>query len=143
MGRRQAEDAVKKMRGKLMFAKAVALRALLTVKHAHVGQCTNLIHKVANVCHEEWTATGCVYTLDLSTLQVAMMKPTNGDYSVTFIDEDGQAPPSAADSAMNSSQRSKQKKRDKKKKKNKDRQQAQAQSQTNENKKKKKKGKGK
>eukprot|EP01084_Bolivina_argentea_P101473 181919_1 len=56
--RRQAEDAVKKMRGKLMFAKAVTMQALLTIKHSNVGQCTNIIHKLAKVVHEEWTGTG-------------------------------------------------------------------------------------
>merc|ERR1719242_31175 len=94
--RRMAEDAVKKMRGKLMFAKAVSLQAKLTIKHAHVGQCNNLIHKVANVVHEEWTGVGCVFTVELSkadmnSLQVALMKPTNGDYEITFLDDSGNA----------------------------------------------------
>merc|ERR1712083_1094657 len=96
------------------------------------GQCTNLIHKVANVIHEEWTATGCVYTLelskaDLNSLQVALMKPTNGDYEIAFLDEDGQQQGAEdAAPAMNASQRNKQKKRDAKKKKKKDKAQAQA-----------------
>jgi len=94
--RRQSEDAVKKMRGKLMFAKAVALRATLTIKHSHVGQCNNLIHKVANVIKEEWTGTGCIFTVELSkadmnSLQVALMKPTNGDYEMTFLNENEQS----------------------------------------------------
>eukprot|EP01084_Bolivina_argentea_P050161 92236_1 len=81
------------MRGKIMFAKAVAIRAQVTIKHAHVGQCNNIMHKLANVIHEEWTATGgCIFTVemskaDLNSLQNALMKPTNGDYEMQFLDE--------------------------------------------------------
>ena len=56
------------------------------------------------------TATGCVYTLelskaDLNSLQMALMKPTNGDYEISFLDEDGQQAASAdAAPAMNASQ---------------------------------------
>merc|ERR1712217_749458 len=91
---RQGEDAVKKMIGKLMFAKAVAITAKLTIKHEHTGKCTNLIRKMANVLQDEWTGTGCVYTLELSkaelgALQTALMKPTGGDYNFQILDEDG------------------------------------------------------
>ena len=60
----------------------------------HTGSCTNLIHKLANVIHEEWTGTGCEYTVemskaDMNQLQTALMKPTNGDYNIAFMDEDG------------------------------------------------------
>jgi len=92
--KRQGEEAVKKMRGKLMFAKAVAITAKLTIKHEHTGKCTNLIRQMANVLQDEWTGTGCVYTLELSkadfnALQAALMKPTNGDYNFQILDEDG------------------------------------------------------
>merc|ERR1712228_55519 len=123
--RRMAEDALKKMRGKLMFAKAVSMRAKLTIKHQHVGQCTNLIHKVATVIHEEWTGTGCVFTVELSkadmnSLQVALMKPTNGDYEITFLDDSGNAVGAASDcdnDSKNKKGKKGKKKKDKKKKK--------------------------
>eukprot|EP01084_Bolivina_argentea_P005304 10026_1 len=115
--RRQAEAAVAKMRGKIMFAKAVAIRAQVTIKHAQVGQCNNIIHKLANVLHEEWSATGCIFTVemsnaDLNLLKNALMKPTNGDYEMQFLDENEAI----------SSQNDEEKDKDKKKKKKKDQQ---------------------
>mmetsp|Transcript_53470 Transcript_53470/g.85444 ORF Transcript_53470/g.85444 Transcript_53470/m.85444 type:complete len:307 (+) Transcript_53470:66-986(+) len=94
--RRQAEDAVTKMRGKLMFAKAVALRAKLTIKHQYVGNAMNIVQQIATVQHEEWTGDGCIFTIELSkadmnALTVALAKPTNGDYDMTFLDEKEQA----------------------------------------------------
>eukprot|EP01084_Bolivina_argentea_P163557 284516_1 len=121
--RRQAEDAVKKMRGKLMFAKAVALRAKLTIKASHYGQCTNLIHKIANVMKEEWMETGCEFTLELSnadinTLTAALMKPTNGDYQIVFLDENEHTVGAPTDDTGKKTKgKHKKKKKDRKKKK--------------------------
>lgn len=99
---------------------------LYTVKHSYVGQCTNLIHKVANVIKEDWTGEGCVFTLELSkadvnTLTVALAKPTNGDYNMTFLDENEQKVGSANDddSSKHGKKGKKKKKKDKKDKKNK------------------------
>merc|ERR1712154_154584 len=146
--RRQSEDAVKKMRGKLMFAKAVALRATLTIKHSHVGQCNNLIHKVANVIKEEWTGTGCIFTVELSkadmnSLQVALMKPTNGDYEMTFLDDSGNAVGAQSDDNDDGKNKKGKKKKGKKDKKKKQKQKQQnkpeEKSNDNDNKKDKKK----
>jgi len=88
----QAEECVTKLQGKLMFSKSVQMQARLTIKKEHVGQCKNIIHKIANVVHEEWTADGCVFDLeltkpDLDQLTSALYKPTNGDYNFQFGDE--------------------------------------------------------
>merc|ERR1712130_895002 len=125
--------AVKKMRGKLMFAKAVSLQAKLTIKHAHVGQCNNLIHKVANVVHEEWTGIGCIFTVELSkadmnSLQVALMKPTNGDYEITFLDDSGNSV-----GADNENDNDSKNKKGKKKKKDKNKKKKQSKQQQNDN----------
>eukprot|EP00486_Rosalina_sp_Unknown_P001088 CAMPEP_0201574190 /NCGR_PEP_ID=MMETSP0190_2-20130828/18510_1 /ASSEMBLY_ACC=CAM_ASM_000263 /TAXON_ID=37353 /ORGANISM="Rosalina sp." /LENGTH=305 /DNA_ID=CAMNT_0048002091 /DNA_START=24 /DNA_END=944 /DNA_ORIENTATION=- len=148
--KRQAEDAVKKMRGKLMFAKAVSLRAKLTIKHAYVGQCTNLVHKIANVIKEDWTGEGCVFTLELSkadinTLTVALAKPTNGDYNMTFLDENELSVGSQNDdsSDKHGKGKKKKKKRDKKNKKQKYVQEAKVNDNDNDNESYKGKGKKK
>merc|ERR1712129_209861 len=143
--RRMAEDAVKKMRGKLMFAKAVALSAKITIKHAHVGQCTNIIKRVATVVHEEWTGVGCVFTVELSkadmnTLQVALMKPTSGDYEMTFLDGSGGANDDNDESNGKKGKNKKGKKNKKEKKKSKSNDEQKTNDSSN-NKKKKKKNK--
>lgn len=88
----QAEDCATKLQGKLMLSKAVQIQARLTIKKQHVGQCKNIIHKIANVTHEEWVPEGCIFDLeltkpDLDQLTSALYKPTSGDYHFQFVDE--------------------------------------------------------
>lgn len=114
---RQAEDAVKKMAGKLVFAKAVCMTARLTLKHAYVGTCSNIVSTHAKVLHTDWTGTGAIYTVELTTadfdiLTAALGKPTGGDFDFTVVDEN--APKPAQES------RGKDRKKKKKKKQKKD-----------------------
>ena len=76
--------------------------------------------------HEEWTGVGCVFTIELSKadmnqLQVALMKPTSGDYEITFLDESGNAVGAQSDEndddTNKKGKKGKKNKKDKKKKK--------------------------
>merc|ERR1712228_1157224 len=57
---------------------------------------------------------------DMNSLQVALMKPTNGDYEITFLDDSGNAVGAASDcdnDSKNKKGKKGKKKKDKKKKK--------------------------
>ncbi len=88
--RTQAEGFVKAMQGKLAFAKAVALTATLSIKHTYAGQCSNIVHGIANVVKEDWTADAWVATVELSKADLdrltgALQKPTNGgDFDISM-----------------------------------------------------------
>merc|ERR1712154_288742 len=103
----------------------------------------------ANVVKDEWTGVGCVFTIELSkadmnSLQVALMKPTNGDYEITFLDDSGNAVGAQSDDNDDGKNKKGKKKKGKKDKKKKQKQQninAEEKSNDNDNKKDKKKKK--
>jgi len=88
--KKQAEDAVKSMAGKLTFTKQVSLIAHLFIKHSYLGQCNNVIHSSGHVMDQDWKSRpdGCVFVLELSKADLdrltdALRKPTNGgDYEM-------------------------------------------------------------
>merc|ERR1711879_612214 len=79
---KQAEDAVKKMRGKLMFTKVAQLSGKILIPFQYAGSVTNLIRSFG-LKNEEWGDTHVSYTFsltsaDFSNLQIALNGPTGG-----------------------------------------------------------------
>eukprot|EP01084_Bolivina_argentea_P177787 307450_1 len=95
--RTQALNAIKKMSGKLFFAKANMLGVHLTVTYKHdlhkIGQ---FIYKITcgGSFQQKWNDKGCVFVLeisknDLDDLVDKMNKVTNGgDYDLRVVDQD-------------------------------------------------------
>jgi len=86
---RQAEDAVKKLRGKLMFTEVVALQGTLEVKHHLVGKVEGII-KHFNPTSSDYGAIGATYGFALSQqrfnqLTEALRGPTDGDYQLKIV----------------------------------------------------------
>jgi len=83
--KKQAEEAIKSMTGKLSFTKQVAMIARLFIKHSYLGQCNNIIHAAGHVTDQDWKSRpdGCVFILELSKAELdrltdSLRKPTNG-----------------------------------------------------------------
>jgi len=142
--RNQAEQLLKKITGKqLMFAKAVLLTANLTIKHAHVNQCQNIISKNSTIINQEWTAEGCIFTLeltqgDMDTLIVALNKPTNGNYDFELNNDGSKPKVNKLDKKLKYKENKKKKRKERKDKKNPIKNQGNDEQKSNNKKKKKK-----
>jgi len=114
---KQAEDAVKVMRGPILFGKAAHLTGKLSIKYAYSGKCESILNgfRWESIDYgSEGTCYKFALTMyELNNLQEALAKPTQGDYDLVF--DQGGTGENSADST--SKKKKKKKKKDKKKKK--------------------------
>jgi len=124
----QAEAAVKKMRGPILFGKAAQLTGTIMVKHQYYGKVSHILgaYKFEN---ESWdnpdgvTLSFSLTRFDLDALMAALAKPTGGDYDLK-MDSGGVSASTDGGSAKKKKKKKKKDKGDKsdkkkKKKKNK------------------------
>lgn len=124
----QAEAAVKKMRGPILFGKAAQLTGTIMVKHQYYGKVSHILgaYKFEN---ESWdnpdgvTLSFSLTRFDLDALMSALAKPTGGDYDLK-MDSGGVSASTDGGSAKKKKKKKKKDKGDKsdkkkKKKKNK------------------------
>lgn len=86
---KQAEDAVKKMRGKLAFEKIIQISGSISIPLEYSGTCSNIVRSFG-CSNESWGSANVTYKFDLSnadfcSLQNALNKPTNdGHYTISL-----------------------------------------------------------
>jgi ribosome maturation protein SDO1 len=116
----QAEEIVKRMLGVVLFKKS-AVECVMQLKHEYIAKCQGIVHKMADIRKERWTADGCEWELCLVPSNVdafmsALNKSTDGDYTITW-ESGASVSTSTSSSAANNPNPSKVKKCKKKKKK--------------------------
>merc|ERR1719203_1088516 len=87
---KQAENAVKKMRGKLMFGKAKQMTGSFHIPYAYTS--LTPIMKKSGMKESAWDETGTTFLFsltkhDLENLQAILNKTTNGDYGFKLDNE--------------------------------------------------------
>merc|ERR1711879_862896 len=114
---KQAKEAVKKMIGKLSFAKAVALQGTLTLPLKYMGSCSNAIQSILTMTGgEDYVGTNVVYKFEstragIDKLIEALSKPTSGDYQLNLQDDGSSAKPAAAEGKGKKGKKGKKKKK--------------------------------
>mmetsp|Transcript_5243 Transcript_5243/g.5699 ORF Transcript_5243/g.5699 Transcript_5243/m.5699 type:complete len:251 (+) Transcript_5243:59-811(+) len=89
---RQVQDLAKALVGILAIKKA-EMQATISVKHAAVGQVSGIVHQYCTVNKENYTASGCEWSVtlvpgDYESLNSMLVKVTKGDYSFDVVGQE-------------------------------------------------------
>jgi len=84
---KQAEDAVKKMQGDLLFARISQIQGTLTLEMKYIGVVEGMIRRFATVNKTDYEGSNVVYQFEcsrgnLEKFQGALFKPTDGNYKL-------------------------------------------------------------
>jgi len=84
---KQAEDAVKKMKGDLLFARISQIQGTLTLEMKYIGVVEGMIRRFATVNKTDYEGSNVVYQFEcsrgnLEIFQGALFKPTDGNYKL-------------------------------------------------------------
>jgi len=86
---KQAEDAVKKMQGDLLFARISQIQGTLTLAMKYIGVVEGMIRRFATVNKTDYSGSSVVYQFEcsrgnLEKFQGALFKPTDGNYKLVL-----------------------------------------------------------
>jgi ribosome maturation protein SDO1 len=115
--KKQAEEVVKKMLGKLVFKKS-SMEFTLFLEHKYAKKCQGIVYKNCEVSKESWDQQGCRWILlsspgDFDGFVAEMNKVTSGDYLLAMGRKDPRE--SVPEEEQDDNRKRKPRKRDKKK----------------------------
>jgi len=93
---KQSQELIKALLGKLSFAKS-EMEGVLSISHAYSGACANIVHAMAEVKKEDYTAEGVRWEVgvspgDFDAFIAALNKSTKGDYDFKLAGAQEAAP---------------------------------------------------